>query len=367
MLDCLSNLVGLTDKDCACFDESKPDGFDDLNVSETGYYLTDEDYGLPLLDAIFSGIDCGDENNIYSVMARARANAINAVYTDLQAALLKYYDKTIQPFSGLIGQRKATSTKTINSSIAGQLIRPQPIKDAAFVVTHIWVGVNNAGALDVTFSSNDPDFTEYAQTVTVTTPGAFQKFPLTTPVRLDLYSRNVQDGGCCSTCGLRYSVSYPISGGLKPLNNVYSCCGGSNAHWKPYMQVGGFDTDDLAALLDNCGYSCNSYGNGLVLEGYMTCDNLQWLCELEELNGYDFRDVLARTIQFKATQFLAQHILDSTNINYWTTLNRESLYGKRNHAKSLFETNVLWMASNLPNHATGCYKCKPTAMQRRSF
>lgn len=363
MLDCLINLVGLTDKDCNCFDESKPAEFEALNVSETGYYLTDEDYGLPLLESIFAGNDCGD-GSVWDVLVKSRLAAINSVYTDLQAAILKYYDKAIQPFSGLIGKARSTSTRTITSAFAGHLIQPRPIKDAAFVVKHVWLGVNQAGPITVTFDSNDPDFTAYSQVLTVTTPGVFQKFALTTPQSLDLYSKNVQDDAF--GCGLRYTVSYPISGGLKPLNNVFKCCG-DDPQYKKYMNVGGFEGDSVDTVLDNCGYSCNGNANGLVLDGYMTCDNLQWLCELEELNGYDIRDVLARSIQYKATVLLAQHILDSTEINYWTTLNREALYGKRNHAKTRFDALMDWIAQNLPSYATGCYTCKPASIRRKSF
>jgi len=365
MLDCLQNLVGLTDKDCDCFSGSEPTDFASLNESETGYYLTDEDYGLPMLESIYAGIDCGDVDNIFSLLERARTAARNAIYTDLQAALLQNYDKAVRPFNGLVGQRKSTGTLNSSGTI-GQLWLPEPIRGASFMITHFWLGVNTAGAVPVTISSNDPDFTPVTQTVTVTTPGVFQRFELTAPVELQSFSKNVENGGCCASCGLRYTISYPV-GSMKPLNNVYSCCGGSSALWKPYISASGFETTDLPGLLDDCGYVANSYGQGLVIEGYLACDNLQWLCELVELNGRDLRDVLARAMQFRSTVFLAQHILDSTNINFWTTLNRESLYGKRNHAQKRFDEYILWIAANMPNGVSGCYKCKPSNMKRKSF
>lgn len=367
MLDCLQNLVGLTDKECACFDESELAGFAELNESETGYYLTDEDYGLPMLESIYAGIDCGDETNVFSVLNRARTFAVNAIYTDLQAALRQRFDQTVTAFSGLVGQRRAGGTRTVGASATtiGQLWQPKGVKDGKFVATHIWVGVDTAGPLTISISSNEPDFVPFSQTVTVATGGVFQKFALTAPVELPLYSKNT-DYGSGSNCGVRYAISYP-SAGLKPMSNVFSCCGGMNTGWKAHIVAGGFETSDLDGLLDNCGYTCNGYAQGLAVEGYLGCDNLQWLCELKELNGKDLRDVLARAVQHKGAQNLAQHILDSTNINFWTTLNRESLYGKRNHAKAQFDILISWIADNLPNGVTGCYKCRPGNMQRRSF
>lgn len=364
MLDCLQNLVGLSDKSCDCYNGTKPADFDDLNVSETGYYLTDEDNGLPMLDSIYAGIDCGDANNIWSVLQRARNFAINGIYTDLQAAILQQYDRTVDAFSGQIGQRKSSSYRNIAQAYAGHLFQPVNIKDASFVLTHIWLGANTTGDVEISFSSNDPDFSAASQTVTIATAGVFQKFDITNVV-FPLWSKNVQYDSC-TDCSLRYAISYPVASGFKPMDNAFSCCG-ANHKWKRYASVGGFQTDDLEALVDNCGYNCNNSANGMILEGYFTCDNLQWLCELEELGGYDIRDVLARTMQFKATVYLTNHILNSTEINYWTTLNREALYGKRNHADKRYKDNIMWMAANMPNNATGCYKCKPGWMGKRSF
>ena len=367
MLDCLTNLVGLTDKDCACYSGSEPDGFDTLNDSESGYYLTDEDYGLPVLDSIYAAIDCGDANNVFTVLQRARAAALNAVYTDLQAAMLQFWDKSVRPFSGLVGQRRSSSSRTPSATTVGQLWKPQPIKDASFMLTGIWIGVTQAGAVEITVSSNDPDFTEVSQTFTVTQAGKFQHFDFTAPIELPLYSKNTENGNCCGSCGLRYTISYVPASGMKFLDNKYSCCGGHNTEWKQYINAQGFETNDLQTFLDDCTAANNSMAQGLCLEGYLACDNLQWLCELQELNGKDLRDVLARAIQFRATVFIAQHILDSAEINQWTTLNREALYGKRNHAQKRFDEYMLWIAENVPVGMTGCYKCKPSKIQRRSF
>lgn len=368
MLDCLSNLIGLTGKDCECFSASEPIGFDALNESESGYYITDDDYGFPLIESVYAGIDCGDPNNIYNVLAKARASAIGSIYTDLQAALKMHHDKAVDSFSGLVGQRRANGYGVFGNTatMAGQLWQPKAIRDAYFVVTHVWVGVSAAGNLAFSIRSNAPDFTTVNQTFNVTTPGVFQKFALTTPVKLPFFSKYVDYGGHFD-CGLRYTFSYPILAGLKPLANVYSCCGNSNTGWKKQMTAGGFETSDINATLNDCGLICNGSAQGLAIEGYTECNGLDWLCSLEEMNGKDLRDVLARTMQYSAASYLCQHILDSTNINFWTTLNRESLYGKRNHAKKRYGELITWMAENLPNNVTGCYKCKPGRIQRRTF
>lgn len=367
MLDCLTNLVGLTDKDCSCFSGSEPADFDTINASETGYYLTDEEYGLPLLEAVYSAIDCGDGATVFSVLQKARAAALNSIYTDLQAAMLNFYDKSVRPFSGLVGQRKANGSKSVTQQTVGQLWRPNQIKDASFVVTGVWIGLTQAGSINFKISSNDPDFTEFTQTFNYTTAGKFQYFALTAPVTLPFFSKNANGSGFYSDCGIQHALSYNVPTGSKPLDNVYSCCGNRNTEWKQYISAGGFETGDLEALLDNCNTARNGAAMGLAIDGYLACDNLQWLCELEELNGYDLRDVVARAMQFASTVYLAQHILDSSNINFWTSLSREALYGKRNHAKKKFDDYMLWIAENVPHGMTGCYQCKPSMIQRRSF
>lgn len=376
MLDCLVNLVGLTDRDCPCYDSAAFPDFATKNASETGYYLTDKDNGFPLLDSLFASIDCGDPNNIFAILEKARQSALNGIYTDLPTALTHpktgRFKKRLLPFNGLVGQRRTTSTKTFSKTRAGQLWTPsdnwkyRELKDMQFVVTAIWAGFNSTGTLDVDFESNDPDFTTVTKTVN-TVAGVMNRNELleADQFTLPLWSKNTEDGYCCGDCGLRYAITYDTTG-QTALANKFTCCR-SGKPWGLFFEAGGFETDDVNDVLDDCGHTCNNAAQGIIVEGYLWCDGLQWLCELDQLDGWNLKSVLARTIQFGSNVYLSNHVLDNDIISYWTTVNKEGIYKTRSHSKKRFHENIAWLAEKMPIHATGCYTCKTPYVTKRSF
>ena len=94
-LTCFNTLVGLSATDFACFTDTIPDDYD---TSDSGYYLTDTDYGLTIAEqCTFDG---------WTLLDAALTQAIRETKTDLRAALRTRFDGYVTPFSGLIGQQK---------------------------------------------------------------------------------------------------------------------------------------------------------------------------------------------------------------------------------------------------------------------
>lgn len=353
-ITCLDTLVGLTDLDCNCISGIPSDA----GTSDSGYYLTDRDYGIPFLPALAANVECG-EGSLWDVLEKARTSAIGSINTDLPALLKKHYDKVILPYSGQVGMDKFSSERVLTTEYAGQQIwSRRRIKDAYFVVTGITTIWNQTlTGQTITITSNNPDFDD--QTLEVdSSAGARQANSLDEEdyIYLPLYSEVCYEA--------RYSFSYELSGGLQPYDNIYYCCS-YRPPWKSHIGAGGFNLDDVSDVNDSC-YSSNA-ANGLIIHGFFKCDNLAWICNLKELDGYDFLDVLARTIQFRAGVELATAIIDSSQINYWTTLTATQLMGKRNHYWKRYNDNLLWMVQNLPQRSTGCYQCSKPMIRKGSL
>lgn len=371
MLDCLTGLVGLTDMDCNCYDADKPADFVTLNASSTGHYLTDTDWGFPMPAATVASIDCGDPDNLFSVLEKARASAISSIWTELPLAMTMYHKEALRRFDGLVGKRKSSGFRTLTTSKAGQVWQVKGLgrtfKDVSFTVTAIWAGFNTTGTVALEVASNDPDFVAPGTVTLNTTAGVFTKNDLSSsPIVLPIWSRNAENGMCCDDCGLQYVFSYDLATGLKPMNNTYTCCNDNHAY-KRYIEPSGFATDDLQSVIDSCSEKCNNQANGLIVEGYFSCDGLQWLCELDSLGGYQTTSLLARSIQAKANVYLANHTLKSGEINYWTVLHQEALYKLRSSSEKRFRENLAWIAKHMPGNASGCWECKPSPIGRGSF
>ena len=346
-------LVGLTDSTCNCFvDGTEPV---DYNRSDSGYYLTDYEDGLPLLDEVFSAANCGD-GDVWDILTRGRDQAVVDFKTDLIAAMYQRSESRFQTFSGLIGKNETGSALVTSKLIAGSSVYPYMIKGAYLTVNRIGVALDSSETFDVHIYRRDYDDGEpellYTDSVT-SVAGQMAYTTLVAPRVLPLYVPNFES--------LYYYFVYTIPVGAAPLNNKYKCCS-KVPLWTQYMKAGGVAVDNFSEL----GTSSSGYAYGVSLDAYINCDGLDWLYNLDTIGGYEPISVVAKTIQFKGAVKLISAILDSGNINFYTMSDREVLYGKRNHYQKRYQDNILWLASNIPDHVSDCLQCKKSDRFKKS-
>jgi hypothetical protein len=360
-MPCIDNIIGLTDLDTSCFGD-KPSGWADTNASDTGYYLTDPKHGFSVLEEAFSTLPAG-QTTVWEMLIRARSKAIMKFKTDLGAAIRNlYYQRT--PDRVTIGKVKDSSVQWSTSDFMGIELTPEPIRYGSFFLTHIYLGLDTSGAIDVKIASNEADrvssgdaFSE--QTVNITAvANKFVRHELTTEIELPLYS-NIR------TQDLRYRIYYEPSG-QKPINNNFYCCS-DRPHWKKVMGAHGFAVSSSRwAAKDFEGASTGA--QGLAIEGHFKCDTVQYLCDLDNIGGEDVQEVAAVTILNLAASFLISDILDSGKINRFTAKPKEELWGRRQRHEGEYNNNVMWLANNLPRAATDCLTCKESKrIQKRSI
>ena len=340
-LVCLDNLVGLSDRECSCFETDRPEGF---NESSSGYYLTDTEGGFPLLDAVFSNLNC-NEATIWDTLEKSRSNAIRDFKTNLRTALYALRDKYIVSRNEMVAKAQGQKANITGHNYVGLRLSPFRLKHASFVINAIYIGIDTTKNVDVVISSNNPDFTE--QTVSISAQAnKFVKHTLQTPIVLPMYEISVPE--------LKYNVRFEPDGALPLMNKIFCC--GARPTWTKSFEAGGLVLDDITDEFD--GDPTANTGYGMAIEGHMDCADLDWICELEELNGYVVDDVAARCIQFKGAMHLITAILDSDKPNRYTLLKRESLYRKYGTLKKNYENYINWLAENVPLDATSCWGCK---------
>jgi hypothetical protein len=116
----------------------------------------------------------------------------------------------------------------------------------------------------------------------------------------------------------------------------------------------------MAADDDNgTGGMFGNQANGFVLDGYLTCEELDWICELEELNGYYLLDVVARAIQMRGAAISISALIDTIQVNPCTGYQFESLNTRRAYLNKRYADYVDWIAQNMPSGVTQCFTCKP--------
>jgi hypothetical protein len=362
MLDCLTNLVGLTRQECSCFDGDLPADYDDVNASESGLFITDNGDGFPLLEAVYQAVTCGD-GNIYEVLQKCRDLALIELDTNLKAALTMTY-------KGSKGFRGAIARTRVERGVGGGLrqyafiqLRPQRLRDASMMVNAISTGFTaTTGSIDVTIrcSVGDDLFTPVTVTLNAVA-GKWVRNALDTPINLPFYYESYPDP-------VTYYFYYDVAG-QTPMANTFTCCG-YRPDYLSLISAGGGNENDIESVLQDWDYIGSSgYAYGLSIEGYSQCDTLGWVCEVEEVDGFSYRNVLAKALQLRSAAFLAQYVLDSPNTNLFTTARRENIYGKRNHFIAEFNKRITWLSQNVPHGATDCLGCKKprVGLSRRSL
>lgn len=339
-LECLETLVGLAPTEPSCFVDAAPDGFD---TSTSGYFILDSEFGLKVIEA------CEVEG--WAVLQRAQAKGILQTKTDLSASLRDKYGSTISPFSGKIGQLKNTGTKSVSNDYCGLRFRiRRQIRGGKIVLKTAFLGVNTSGDYDITVTSNDPLFASPTPATITATANSFG----TTGESLALIELPMWSDSCPYDW-LEYYISYPRASAL-PLKNEISCgCGGNKEGWKEHLDVAGFNLDTQTPAT---GGNFTGSAFGLVIDAYLSCGELDWICEAEQWGGATMKQVIARALQFAQAIAAIDELAMTYKINVCTHYNQAELMSRRNYLAESYATNIRWIASNLPSGATGCFACK---------
>lgn len=335
-LTCLDTLVGLSKTEYACFTDEVPDDFD---TSDSGYHLTDTDYGLTVVD------QCALAG--WTMLSAALTQAIAETKTDLRAKLRERFSSSVLPFTGHVGKMKSTATGSANTDYIGVRIRvKRQIRGAKWVFRKIYLGLNTSDDFQISVTSNDPLWTAPTPVDITTTANQFAN--ATTAIELPLWTDADLSGEY-----LEYYILVPRAGAL-PLNNTFSCCGSTPA-WMDYFWAQGMNADDTTSGLGTFG----NQANGFVLDGYLICEELDWLCEAEAINGYYVSDVLARTIQFRGAAIAISALVDTIQVSPCTGYQLEALNTRRAYLNKRYSENISWIVANMPAGATECFACKP--------
>lgn len=362
--DCLDDVIGLSRTECECFDVP-------TNISQSGLYL-DEIEGLDLV-SINSAADCV-QGDIWDLMRKSREQAILAFKTDFAAKLTQTYKASRQKFDGNIGMTKdITGTETI-SDVNGLRILFAPIRNGVFIVKRIGLLFATTGTVDVALYNNVDDAALDTFTGLLTEANKL-KWNDVTPFSLPMFDKTPDY--------LQYFFLYDNPGFL-PRNNKLKCgCGESikaitfscgNPHfdlklndarftWNQWANITGVKGASVDAIRDaNSPFIDRAYG--LVIDGEMKCNMKDITCNDLDFDNSEIALALAYAIRYRAGQFLADNILASSNINRYTMLDRERLYGKKNSFAKEYGIRIDFLAENIDWSNTGCLSCNPRMVKR---
>ena len=353
MPDCLDTLVGLSQDDCDCFATGRPVDYDQ---SDSGFFITDPEYGFPMVEALNVSGDCSGYG-VWDILTNARDQAILQFRSDFLAKVRERYNRRVKTWKGTIGKLTYKTTASGLKSNAGIVLRPQPLKDGKLVLTGVWLGLSTTEAsVTLNVTSNDPTFTPITKVLTSTASTFVQTaFASGQEITLPFYSDKVDN--------LEYYLHYATAG-FTPLQNNFYCCGGPQPYAK-HLKYGGFTVDTVDD--DNVSFGANIC-YGLAFDGYFACSELEWLCDLDALAGYEVSSVVARSIQANAAAISASEVITSSRVNKHTTWDSETISARYTALKEAYDNYLMWLVEHFPQQASDCFECKSaTRYQKRSI
>lgn len=353
MADCLDALVGLSQDDCACFETGRPATYAD---SESGYFITDPDYGFPMVEALDTSGDCSGIG-VWDILTNARDQAILQFRSDFLIKVRERYNRRVKTWKGTIGKLAWKTQQAGMNTYAGQVLTPQSLRDGKLVITGAWLGLTTTeGSVTLNITSNDPTFTPITRTLS-STGGQFKQtvFASGQEVVIPFYSDKVDE--------LKYFFYYTTTG-LVALQNNFYCCGGA-AEYSRHLRFGGFNVNTVDD--ENVSFGANQ-AYGLALDGYFACNELTWLCSLDSLAGYEVKSLIARAIQANAAAISASEVITSSRINRYTTWDNDQIAARYNGLKEAYSAYLTSLVENFPADASDCFECKSaTRYQKRQI
>lgn len=352
MLTCLIDLIGVTKNECPCI----LTGLDDatkakLKVSKSDLYLDD----VPGAVSIASLKYMDNCFNMAEMSFRAIDTAKKIVEGDIKTALSTKYRPAKNKYMGNVGQLAYVSTLPVSKQFQYMRLRPTEVSDGVITINNIRLATDIAGefpfylyrtpqgsnGLELVYTGS---FITGGNTLTAVTGSDFPELPLA-------IARTPYD---------YYFVWDRGGSAVRPKDNKIDCnCGGGGMGGAElYLEVTGGEGDNLNSVAQ---LPADRMAHGLVLDLSIACVSGNVVCrEFDQNDAVSV--VLAWMMLFKANHLLVQDIIDSGEINRYTIMDREKLYGKRANYISEYNTRLNFLSATIDVTGSDCFICRDSTM-----
>lgn len=356
MMQCLIEIVGVTQSDCQCVVQGlTTDDLAKLRASKSGLFMDNLPGGVHM--KALQRIDSCKTFMQFAI--GARDNAIQTLENDIVIALNNQYKKDKTNYIGQIGRMSYAGSLGVSRSFQGMQITPHDTGDGVITVNRLFIVLNEAVNVTVKLlrvivgSVMGEEIGSFAVATTANNFTAVDIGPV--PLKLPLMYNGE---------AVEYYVLYDITAPgvpVQPKDTGINCstCNRGIAPFSEYVTVRGVQLNSTSTLNDKI---TDAFSHGLVLDVEIRCDNEQLICR--EYKADDaVAVVLAHCVYFKSGELLIEEVLKQPDVNRYTTMDKERLWGKRNHYRAEYESRLLYLSTSINVWDSNCYVCKNTTNQ----
>lgn len=344
--ECLDNIIGITQSDCDCNISGLQGEYaaDWYKTSTSGLFL-DQLEGIVPLKAVDQSAEC--TNEMAAFYYNAIKSASKTLADDILIGLTQRAINGQKTYRGKIaGTSFGSATDLTGIGYAGIKLQTRAMKGGSIKINKVNVMMNATATFNLLVYKLERGATELELVTTISnlnsTANANNINTLTDPVIIQL-----------SEYGADFFFLYQPAG-FFPRANTLSCgCGSVEYLLKNYLYVSGVTGNDLTQIPYFTG---QSNAMGISLEGEVGCDTTKIICESYN-NDEAAKLVMAYATRYKAGELVQEFVSKSGNINRYTMVSQEYIWGKRNHFKSEYNSRVNWLVTNLDLSLIDCYTC----------
>lgn len=339
-MECLDKVIGITQSDCECLlDNFTEEQVQQMKESSTGVYLDDVE-GAVTPDQIIDLSKCSD---FFKESKRAIEGAKKKYLADLTVAVAQNQKLTKKNFKGTIGKPSyAGNLLSSDKRYNFVLLKPISFTDGDLKIHSVRLATNTTGTATVYLLKIHEDGTqeEITQKQVSIVANTFVDTGITAS-KLKLSEDSEQ---------ISYALVWEHPTALAKDNKAGCGCKGGDAY-SGYITVTGGAGDDITNLK-----ATDKFTHGFSINAEINCDQTKYICR-EFNQDLSIKVATAWAIAYKANELLIESIMASGEVNRYTMLNREFLWGKRNHFKKEYETRISWLADTIRVDTSDCFVC----------
>lgn len=341
VIQCLENIVGVSDLPCNCVAEDRPENY---NTSRSGKFLSD----LVDLKLIGNAGDCG-AGKVWDIGSRAINTATLALQTNLPNCWAsRKKNQARRPYIGALAQIVSNKSLKPRSRYAGVRITPHAhIEDATLVLNRIGTVFTQQGVDVLAVEVYDEEELLVAFDLD-TENKKFQRNDLEEPLVIPFKKEGVPHQSIY--------IIYEVGANL-PRNNemICDCTSTLKNHIAQWVSVEGITGDDLDLRSE---WACDDLlAYGLVPDVHMKCDILKAICKEElDFTSDPFAGTIAEYIHYSAASILIGNVMASTDANVFTLHPMEVLAMRRNEYNAEARARMANLCENMDPGS--CFACK---------
>lgn len=350
-LECLNNVVGVTSSASQCVTGGlTPETIALLTKSTSGLYLE----ALPGGVELKSLTQMGNSQSMADMSLKAINQAIKMTEDAVTVGLAVSYKSERGAFDGEIGSPAVSGSITPTYGIQGLKLQPVSNSDGVLYVRRIRLYLDTSGPVQIQIlrvpygASQGEVYKSYTCNVVANVP---TEATLPEMARLQL-----NEGGQRYEFYIVYNINELSGAKYKDVKIGCDSCNKKN-NLTNFVTVIGMQTSSTNDLTSQV--LTDKFTHGLIVDVKATCDSGLLYCR-EFDNNNAIAVTMSYAVWYKAGELLCEYVLESGDVNRYTTMSREYLYGKRNTFRTEFEQRIKYLID--PNYgidvsSSNCYVC----------